>query len=96
MSDIGIALHGAFELIARAMALGTMHHCFLKSDYICIVLAQLQILVDCSGDDNEEKNPETAFSNKKSALVKIVEESPVRKTIIFCNKVAHLPNMIMD
>jgi len=55
-----------------------------------------EILVDCSGDDNEEKNPETAFSNKKSALVKIVEESPVRKTIIFCNKVAHLPNMIMD
>ena len=87
---------GAFKLITRAVAFGTMHHCFLKSDYICIVLAQLQILVDCSGDDNEEKNPETAFSNKKSALVKIVEESPVCKTIIFCNKVAHLPNMIMD
>jgi ATP-dependent RNA helicase DDX18/HAS1 len=47
----------------------------------------MQILVDCSGDDNEEKNPETAFSNKRSALAKIVEESPVRKTIIFCNKV---------
>ncbi|KAG2555364.1 DEAD-box ATP-dependent RNA helicase 50-like [Panicum virgatum] len=46
-----------------------------------------EILVDCSGDDNEEKNPETAFLNKKSALVKIVEESPVRKTIIFCNKI---------
>ncbi|RLN42271.1 DEAD-box ATP-dependent RNA helicase 50 [Panicum miliaceum] len=46
-----------------------------------------EILVDCSGDDNEEKNPETAFSNKKSALVKIVEESPARKTIIFCNKI---------
>ncbi|CAL4920335.1 unnamed protein product [Urochloa decumbens] len=46
-----------------------------------------EILVDCSGDDNEEKNPETAFSNKKSALVKIIEEAPVRKTIIFCNKI---------
>jgi len=46
-----------------------------------------EILVDCSGDDNEEKNPETAFLNKKSALVKIVEESPVCKTIIFCNKI---------
>ncbi|RLN19124.1 DEAD-box ATP-dependent RNA helicase 50 [Panicum miliaceum] len=46
-----------------------------------------EILVDCSGDDNEERNPETAFSNKKSALVKIVEESPIRKTIIFCNKI---------
>uniref|UniRef100_A0A0D9VNG2 DEAD-box ATP-dependent RNA helicase 50 n=1 Tax=Leersia perrieri TaxID=77586 RepID=A0A0D9VNG2_9ORYZ len=46
-----------------------------------------EILVDCSGDDNEEKNPETAFSNKKSSLIKIIEESPVRKTIIFCNKI---------
>ncbi|KAF8780267.1 hypothetical protein HU200_001943 [Digitaria exilis] len=46
-----------------------------------------EILVDCSGDDNEDKNPETAFLNKKSALVKIIEESPVRKTIIFCNKI---------
>ncbi|KAG8095653.1 hypothetical protein GUJ93_ZPchr0013g34619 [Zizania palustris] len=46
-----------------------------------------EILVDCSGDENEEKNPETAFSNKKSALVKIIEESPVRKTIVFCNKI---------
>lgn len=46
-----------------------------------------EILVDCSGDDNEEKNPETAFSNKKTALLKIIEESPVRKTIVFCNKI---------
>lgn len=46
-----------------------------------------EILVDCSGDDNDEKNPETAFSNKKLALVKIIEESPVRKTIVFCNKI---------
>lgn len=60
---------------------------------ITSVVVQLQILVDCSGDDNEEKNPETAFSNKKSALVKIIEESPVRKTIIFCNKVVPLPNI---
>jgi ATP-dependent RNA helicase DDX18/HAS1 len=51
----------------------------------------MQILVDCSGDDNEEKNPETAFSNKRSALVKILEESLVRKTIIFCNKVVGTP-----
>uniref|UniRef100_A0ACD5TSP8 Uncharacterized protein n=1 Tax=Avena sativa TaxID=4498 RepID=A0ACD5TSP8_AVESA len=46
-----------------------------------------EILVDCSGDDNGEKNPETAFSNKKTALLKIIEESPVRKTIVFCNKI---------
>lgn len=65
-----------------------MPPCFLR--VVTSVLAELQILVDCSGDDNEEKNPETAFSNKKSALVKIIEESPVRKTIIFCNKVSSL------
>ncbi|KAJ1299174.1 hypothetical protein BS78_01G512000 [Paspalum vaginatum] len=46
-----------------------------------------EILVDCSGDDSEEKSPETAFLNKKSALLKIIEEAPVRKTIIFCNKI---------
>ncbi|XP_010446688.1 PREDICTED: DEAD-box ATP-dependent RNA helicase 50 [Camelina sativa] len=46
-----------------------------------------EILVDCSGDDNAEKTPETAFQNKKTALLQIVEESPVPKTIIFCNKI---------
>ncbi|XP_010486230.1 PREDICTED: DEAD-box ATP-dependent RNA helicase 50-like [Camelina sativa] len=46
-----------------------------------------EILVDCSGDDNAEKTPETAFQNKKTALLQIVEENPVPKTIIFCNKI---------
>ncbi|XP_078162140.1 DEAD-box ATP-dependent RNA helicase 50-like [Carex rostrata] len=46
-----------------------------------------EVLVDCSGDANEEKNPETAFTNKKNALLKLVQESPVRKTIVFCNKI---------
>jgi ATP-dependent RNA helicase DDX18/HAS1 len=56
-------------------------------------VVQLQILVDCSGNDSEEKNPETAFTNKKTTLVKIVEESPVGKSIIFCNKVVSLPSI---
>jgi ATP-dependent RNA helicase DDX18/HAS1 len=56
-------------------------------------VVQLQILVDCSGNDSEEKNPETAFTNKKTGLVRIVEEYPVRKTIIFCNKVVSLPSV---
>ncbi|KAJ0234123.1 DEAD-box ATP-dependent RNA helicase 50 [Hirschfeldia incana] len=46
-----------------------------------------EVLVDCSGDDNAEKTPETAFQNKKAALIQIIEESPVAKTIIFCNKI---------
>ncbi|KAJ1696035.1 hypothetical protein LUZ63_012733 [Rhynchospora breviuscula] len=46
-----------------------------------------EVLVDCSGDANEEKNPETAFANKKNALLKLIQDSPVRKTIVFCNKI---------
>ncbi|XP_071721995.1 DEAD-box ATP-dependent RNA helicase 50 [Rutidosis leptorrhynchoides] len=46
-----------------------------------------EILVDCSGEDGIEKTPDTAFVNKKSALLKIVDEGPPTKTIIFCNKI---------
>ncbi|XP_074363758.1 DEAD-box ATP-dependent RNA helicase 50 isoform X2 [Apium graveolens] len=46
-----------------------------------------EILVDCSGDDGAEKTPETAFFNKKTALLRLVEERQVAKTIIFCNKI---------
>ncbi|BBG93731.1 DEA(D/H)-box RNA helicase family protein [Prunus dulcis] len=33
-----------------------------------------EVLVDCSGDDGSERSPEMAFSNKKSALLQLVEE----------------------
>ncbi|CAA3023881.1 DEAD-box ATP-dependent RNA helicase 50 [Olea europaea subsp. europaea] len=46
-----------------------------------------EILIDCSGDENSEKTPDTAFLNKKNALLRLVEESPVTKTIVFCNKI---------
>ncbi|KAF5191421.1 Dead-box atp-dependent rna helicase [Thalictrum thalictroides] len=46
-----------------------------------------EVLVDCSGHDDMEKTPETAFVNKKTALLQLAEESPVPKTIIFCNKI---------
>lgn len=46
-----------------------------------------QVLVDCSGDEGTEKNPETALMNKKTALLQLAEENPVSKTIVFCNKV---------
>lgn len=46
-----------------------------------------EVLLDCSGAEGEEKNPETAFLNKKAALLNLVEEAPVPKTIIFCNKI---------
>ncbi|GMN42287.1 hypothetical protein TIFTF001_011497 [Ficus carica] len=46
-----------------------------------------EVLVDCSGGDEAEKTTETAFQNKKSALLQLVEGSPVPKTIVFCNKI---------
>ncbi|XP_028755689.1 DEAD-box ATP-dependent RNA helicase 50 [Neltuma alba] len=46
-----------------------------------------EVLVDCSGADGEEKSPDTAFLNKKTALLQIAEGSPVPKTIVFCNKI---------
>ncbi|GJX39989.1 DEAD-box ATP-dependent RNA helicase 50 [Tanacetum coccineum] len=46
-----------------------------------------EILVDCSGEEGIEKTPDTAFHNKKSALLKLVEEGPITKMIIFCNKI---------
>ncbi|KAI3974348.1 hypothetical protein MKX01_031017 [Papaver californicum] len=45
------------------------------------------VLVDCSGDDRMEKTPETAFENKKSALLRLLEGNLVFRTIIFCNKI---------
>ncbi|KAA3484133.1 DEAD-box ATP-dependent RNA helicase 50 isoform X1 [Gossypium australe] len=45
-----------------------------------------EVLVDCSGEGTL-KTPDTAFLNKKTALLKLVEESPVSKTIVFCNKI---------
>lgn len=46
-----------------------------------------EVLVDCSGEEGTEKTPDTAFLNKKSALLKLVDEGPVTKMIIFCNKI---------
>ncbi|TKY75516.1 DEAD-box ATP-dependent RNA helicase 50 [Spatholobus suberectus] len=46
-----------------------------------------EILVDCSGEEGQEKTHDTAFLNKKAALLQLVEESPVPRTIVFCNKI---------
>lgn len=53
-----------------------------------VIRCHVQVLVDCSGDDGTEKTPESAFLNKKSALLQLVEGSPVSRTIVFCNKVS--------
>ncbi|KAL6538280.1 DEAD-box ATP-dependent RNA helicase 50 [Orobanche gracilis] len=46
-----------------------------------------EILINCSGDEKTERTPDTAFLNKKNALLQLVEGSPVPKTIVFCNKI---------
>ncbi|KAL4273093.1 hypothetical protein GQ457_13G019140 [Hibiscus cannabinus] len=46
-----------------------------------------EVLIDCSGEEGTLKTPDTAFLNKKNALLKLVEEIPVSKTIVFCNKI---------
>ncbi|CAD5183132.1 unnamed protein product [Musa acuminata subsp. malaccensis] len=41
----------------------------------CIILCRsLLFLVDCSGADGEEKNPDTALKNKKYVLLQLLEE----------------------
>ncbi|KAL3750457.1 hypothetical protein ACJRO7_011459 [Eucalyptus globulus] len=45
-----------------------------------------KFLIDCSGEEDSEKTPDTAFLNKKSAFIQLVEESPVTKMIVFCDK----------
>lgn len=47
----------------------------------------VQIIVDCSGEGVQEKTMDTAFLNKKAALLKLAEENRVPRTIVFCNKV---------
>lgn len=51
----------------------------------CTATGLQEVLVDCSGQG--EKTPESAYENKKNALLQLVEQQPVSKTIIFCNKI---------
>ncbi|XP_022137867.1 DEAD-box ATP-dependent RNA helicase 50 [Momordica charantia] len=46
-----------------------------------------EVLVDCSGVDEQNKTPDAAFLNKKDALLQIAEQTPVLRTIVFCNKI---------
>ncbi|WCJ25127.1 DEAD-box ATP-dependent RNA helicase 50 [Euphorbia peplus] len=46
-----------------------------------------EVIVDCSGEIGADRTPDTAFANKKFALLQLVEKNPVPKTIVFCNKI---------
>ncbi|KAK2632141.1 hypothetical protein EUGRSUZ_L01946 [Eucalyptus grandis] len=45
-----------------------------------------EFLIDCSGEEDSEKTPDTAFLNKKSTFIQFAEETPVTKAIVFCNE----------
>ncbi|MCO5595045.1 hypothetical protein L7F22_049082 [Adiantum nelumboides] len=51
----------------------------------CTAAGLQEVLVDCSGEG--EKTQETAYENKKRVLLQLVEQQPVPKTIVFCNKI---------
>lgn len=54
---------------------------------LLIIFLFVQIIVDCSGEDGQEKTLDTAFLNKKAALLQLAEKNRVPRTIVFCNKV---------
>ena len=47
-----------------------------------------EVLIDCSGPMNQEKNAETAFENKRLVLLRALEQTPTERTVIFCNTIA--------
>ena len=47
-----------------------------------------EVLIDCSGAAAQEKNPETAFENKRLALLRSLEQTTAERTIVFCNTIS--------
>lgn len=47
-----------------------------------------ETLIDCSGPSGQEKSPETAFENKRLALMRALEQNAdAERTLIFCNSI---------
>jgi len=47
-----------------------------------------EVLIDCSGASTQEKTPETAFENKRLALLRSLEQTTTERTVVFCNTIA--------
>lgn len=47
-----------------------------------------EVLIDCSGASTQEKSPETAFENKRLALLRSLEQIATERTVVFCNTIA--------
>lgn len=52
-----------------------------------------EILVDCSGPPDQERNMETAFENKRLALLRALDQSTADRTLIFCNTITQCRNV---
>ena len=46
-----------------------------------------EILIDCSGPSGQTKNAETAFENKRLALLRSLEQTESDRTLVFCNTI---------
>ena len=46
-----------------------------------------EILIDCSGPPGQTKNAETAFENKRLALLRSLEQTESDRTLVFCNTI---------
>jgi ATP-dependent RNA helicase DDX18/HAS1 len=46
-----------------------------------------EVLVDCSGPDDEERNEETAFIRKRDMLIQNLLRRPASRALVFCNSI---------
>jgi ATP-dependent RNA helicase DDX18/HAS1 len=46
-----------------------------------------QVLVDCSGPEDEPKTPETGLKHKRDALIAALEQRKTARTLVFCNTI---------
>lgn len=46
-----------------------------------------EVLVDCSGPEEEERREETAFVRKRDMMVQNLLKRPVDRTLVFCNSI---------
>ena len=52
-----------------------------------------EVLIDCSGPADQERSFETSFENKRKSLMKVLDESIAKRTLIFCNTISQCRNV---
>lgn len=46
-----------------------------------------EVVIDCSGRPEQERNADAVFENKREALIKVLDQNTAERTIIFCNSI---------